>query len=87
MNGDGTVVTGHDPPIASYRLSVVAHLRLKKGDRVVSEAQLAESEDYLPARPQPTASGAGHITVTASTLSDFEKSKRGGTPESPGMRQ
>ena len=31
--------------------------------------------------------GAGHITVTASTLSDLEKSNRGGTPESPGVRQ
>src|SRR6202007_846928 len=28
-----------------------------------------------------------HNTVTASTLSDLEKSKRGGTPESPGVRQ
>ena len=32
-------------------------------------------------------SGAGHITVTASMFSDFEKSNRGGTPESPGVRQ
>ena len=35
----------------------------------------------------PNFIGAGHRIVTASTLSDFEKSKRGGTPESPGLRQ
>ena len=41
----------------------------------------------MPPAPSSNFSGAGHNTVTASTLSDFEKSNRGGTPESPGVRQ
>src|SRR6516225_6227326 len=41
----------------------------------------------MPPAPSSNFCGAGHITVTASTLSDLEKSNRGGTPESPGMRQ
>ena len=54
-------------------------------------ARKAVFPDGLPKTRQatkgPMAIGAGHKTVTASTLSDFEKSKRGGTPESPGVRQ
>jgi hypothetical protein len=41
----------------------------------------------VPPAPSSNFFGAGHSTVTASTLSDLEKSKRGGTPESPGVRQ
>ena len=44
------------------------------------------AQDWPPA-PSSNFVGAGHSTVTASILSDFEKSKRGGTPESPGVRQ
>src|SRR6476659_6179927 len=40
-----------------------------------------------PPAPSSNFIGAGHKTVTASTLSDLEKSKRGGTPESPAVRQ
>jgi hypothetical protein len=40
-----------------------------------------------PPAPSSNLSGAGQRTVTASMLSDLEKSNRGGTPESPGLRQ
>jgi outer membrane lipopolysaccharide assembly protein LptE/RlpB len=35
--------------LASYRLLAVVHFRLMKGDRVVSEAEVTSTEDYLPA--------------------------------------
>ncbi|MBI3184917.1 MAG: hypothetical protein HYZ28_22485 [Myxococcales bacterium] len=34
--------------LASYRLTASAVLKLKKGERVLSEAQVTGSEDYLP---------------------------------------
>mgnify|MGYP002136828438 CR=1 FL=1 len=61
-----------------------------------SEAIVAVAQQFDPGfdadsvehRPSSSGNSLGlTITVTASTLSDLEKSKRGGTPESPGVRQ
>lgn len=35
--------------LASYRVVAVVHFKLVKGERVVSEAEVASHEDYLPA--------------------------------------
>lgn len=50
LSGAQTLLTPAQA-VASYRVSAVVQLRLKKGDRVVAEAQVAGAEDYLPARP------------------------------------
>lgn len=45
--GAGTL-TGAGGRLASYRLTATAVLKLKKGERVLAEALLTGSEDYLP---------------------------------------
>ena len=44
--------------LASYRVSAVVNLKLVKGGRVVAQAEVGGSEDYLPARP------SGDVLVT-----------------------
>jgi hypothetical protein len=44
--------------LASYRVSAVVRLKLVKGGRVVAQAEVGGSEDYLPARP------SGDVLVT-----------------------
>jgi len=50
LSGAQTLLTPSQA-VASYRVSAVVLLRLKRGRQVVAEAEVVGEEDYLPSRP------------------------------------